>query len=109
MSQDQWIILCLKIALICGFISLVAWVIIYSRLARWWKNAIGLTLVAKTLLIAALFVPTTMSLFFHFSRLTSHIAGWVDVALIGLVTPVMIWRTVVWVKESRKDNEEVRP
>jgi hypothetical protein len=73
---------------------------VYTRLAKWWHNAIGRTLVVKTLLIAGLFVPTGLSLFFHFNRLTSFVAGWVDVTLIGAVTPVMIWRTVVWLKEA---------
>lgn len=94
----------LKVGVIAGFISLVGWVAVYTRLAKWWHNAIGRTLVVKTLLIAALLVPTGLSLFLHFNRLTSYVAGWVDVALIGLITPVMIWRTVVWVKESRKDK-----
>jgi hypothetical protein len=103
-SQQQAIILAFKIAVIAGFLSLVGWVVVYTRLAKWWKNSIGRTLVAKTLLLAALLVPTALSLFFKFNRLTSYVAGWVDVSLIGLISPVMIWRSVVWIKESRKDK-----
>lgn len=104
MTQEQAIILAFKIAVITGFLSLVGWVVVYTRLAKWWKNAIGRTLVVKTLLIAALLVPTALSLFLRFNRLTSYVAGWVDVSLIGLITPVMIWRSVVWIKESRTDK-----
>lgn len=98
MSQDQWIILLLKVSCLSGFLSLTAWVVIYSFLAPWWRNPIGRTLVAKTALVALLLVPTALSLFLHFNRLTSHIAAWIDVGLIGLITPVMIWRSVVWVR-----------
>lgn len=101
MSQDQWIILLLKIGCIAGFISLTGWVVIYTRLAKWWKNPIGRTLVSKTLLVAGLLVPTTLSLFFNLNRLTSHIAAWADVILIGAITPVMTWRSIIWLKVGK--------
>ena len=102
MSQDEAIILCFKIVSIAAVCSLIAWIAVYTRLAAWWRDPIGQTLVAKTALIAALLIPTILSLFFHFNRLTSHIAAWVDVVLIGLVSPVMIWRTAVWVHIHRE-------
>src|SRR5258708_38401307 len=93
MSQTQWIILCLKTGLISGEISLVAWVVLYSVLAAWWRNPIGRTLVAKTAPIARLFIPSILALFF---RPDFYIARWADVILLGVVTPGMIWRSVVW-------------
>lgn len=101
MTQAQWLILALKVALISGFVSLVAWVVLYSVLADWFRNPIGRTLVAKTALVAGMFVPSILSLFFHLSGHDSYIAGWVDVTLIGLVTPVMWWRCLVWVRLHR--------
>lgn len=101
MTQDQLIIIILKAGLITGFASLVLWIAVYTRLAPWWRDPVGRTLVIKTALIAAVFVPTTLSLFFQFSRLSSHIAAWVQVGLICLVTPVMLWRTVVWIQMDR--------
>lgn len=96
MTQEQWIVLALKVALISGFVSLIGWIALYSALAAWWSNPIGRTLVAKTALIAGLFVPSILALFFHLGKGDSYLAGWVDVALIGLVTPVMLWRSAVW-------------
>jgi hypothetical protein len=96
MTQAQWLVLTLRVALIAGFVSLVGWIVLYSVLADWWKNPIGRTLVAKTALIAGLFVPSILALFFRLGRQDSYIAGWVDVGLIGLVTPVMCWRSLVW-------------
>lgn len=101
MSEESLIILCLKVVLISGFCSLITWIAVYSRLAAWWRNPVGRTLVVKTLLIAALFVPTTLNLFFHLGRNHSLLIGWIDVGLIGAVTPVMVWRTVVWLRLSR--------
>jgi hypothetical protein len=95
-TQAQWLTLALKVALIAGFASLAGWVILYSLLASWRASPIGRTLVAKTTLIALLFVPTALSLFFRLNRLDSYIAGWVDASLIGLVSPVMWWRSLVW-------------
>lgn len=104
MTQDALIVLFLKIGLIAGAVSLFAWVAVYTWLTRGgaWRNPIGQTLIAKTLLIAGLFVPQILSLFFQLNRLDSHIAAWTDVTLIGLVTPVMTWRSLVWVRLSRR-------
>ena len=50
----------------------------------------------KTTLIALLFIPTTLALFFHLSRADSWAAGWVQVALIGLVSPGDVVAVAVW-------------
>lgn len=104
MTQDDLIILLLKIGLITGAVSLVGWVVVYSWLTKGaaWRNPIGQTLIAKTLLIAGLFVPQILSLFFNLNRLDSRISAWADVVLICAVTPVMIWRSAVWVRLSRR-------
>jgi len=99
--QDGLIILLLKIGCVSGFVSLVGWIGIYTWLAKWWRNPIGRTLVAKSLLLAALLVPTILSLFFHLSAATSERMAWVDVVLIGMIAPVMIWRSVVWIRVSK--------
>lgn len=98
MTQASWIILALKVACVTGVLSLTGWVVQYHLYThgKWRKNPIGRTLVTKTLLIAALLVPTALSLFFHFNRLTSYAAGWIDAVLIFLITPVMLWRMAVW-------------
>lgn len=102
-GQAQAITLCLKIGLIAGFASLISWVAVYTWLTKGgaWRNPVGLTLIVKSLLIAAMFIPTTLSLFFHLSKSSSLVAGWADVALIGAVGPVMAWRTLVWLRMAR--------
>ena len=100
MSQDAWILLSLKIGLVSGGIVLLWWVAVYSRLTKGgaWRNPIGLSLIIEALLVAGLFVPQILSLFFELNRFDSYIAAWTDVTLIGLVTPVMIWRTIAFLR-----------
>ena len=112
MTQEQVIILCLKVGLVAGFASIAVWVAVYSRLAAWWTSPLGRTLVIEALLIAGLFVPQILSLFFNLNRLDSRIAAWADVILIGAVTPVMAWRTAVFLRlgpsprrKSRKPDQ----
>jgi hypothetical protein len=92
----------LKAACICGFVSLIGWILLYTRLAPWWRNPIGRTLVAKTLLVACLLVPSTLAL--YFPTLNHVLVSWLDLVLIGLITPVMIWRSAVWIRlyQARK-------
>lgn len=85
-----------KIVLVTGFLSLIAWIVIYTAYQPWWKDQIGRTLVIKTALIAGMFIPSILALFFHLNRSDSVAAGWIDVMLIGAVTPVMLWRIMVW-------------
>lgn len=98
MSQDQAIILAFKIVEVTSVAAIAVFVACYSAWADWWTDAIGRTIVIKDLLLVIAFTPSILSLFFHFSRLTSHIAAWVDVAMIGLIAPVMTWRVFVFWK-----------
>ena len=107
MRQDQWILLLFKIVLIADLVALAAFAADYTRLAKWYKNPIGRTLVIETLLLGAALTPSVLSLFFTFNRLTSHIAAWVDLALFAGIAGVMAWRTVVFERIHRdKQNGE---
>jgi hypothetical protein len=100
LSQTQIIVLLLKIGLVSGLAAITGWIAVYHALTTggWRKNPVGRTLVIEALLIALLFVPQILSLFFDLTRLDSRIAAWSDVVLIGLVTPVMLWRVIVWLR-----------
>lgn len=107
MTEAQWITLLLKGGLVSGCCSIAAWIGVYTRLTRGrnFRNPIGRSLMLFAALVAALFVPFILSLFFRLNRLDSRIAAWVLVAVIGAVTPVMVSRTVVWIRESRADRQ----
>jgi hypothetical protein len=103
-KQEQILILCLRIVLIADLLSIVAFIVQYTRLAPWWRNQIGRTIVIKDILLLLLLMPSTLSLFFNFSRLSSNVAAWIDTGLFALMAPVMVWRTMVWQKISH-DSE----
>lgn len=96
MTQEQAIIPAFKVVEVSGLVTIAAFVTCYTRWAAWYRNAIGRTIVIKDLLLVIAFIPSVLSLFLNFSRLTSHIAAWSDIAMIGLISPVMIWRIVVF-------------
>lgn len=106
MNEDQWIVLLFKVVLITDVIAVIAFVVQYWRLAPWWRNQIGRTIVVKDILLAACLIPSIMSLFFKFSRLTSHVAAWIDLALFGLIAPVMCWRIIVWQRIHRDKRND---
>lgn len=106
MSQDSWLILLLKIVLIAGEVSIVGFIAQYTRLAPWWRSPVGRTIVIKDALLALVLLPTILSLFLSFNRLTSHIAAWVDVGLFALVAVVMGWRSWIWERIHRHGGGE---
>jgi hypothetical protein len=93
-----FIVLCGKIVLVSGFCSIVTWIAVYSRLAAWWRNPVGRALVTAKLLVAALFALSILGSVFH---LTGLFIEWLTVVLIGAMTPVMLWRTAVWLHLNR--------
>lgn len=98
------IIWLLRVILPADVLSLLVFVGVYTRLAPWWQSPMGITIVAKSTLLALALIPSILSLFLMFNRATSMAAAWVDVVLFGLIAPVMAWRTVAWVKASHDDH-----
>lgn len=101
MTQDNLILLLFKIVIVADLVTLAAFVAVYTRLAKWWANTIGRTIVIKDILLGAALTPSVLSLFLKFNRLTSHIAAWVDIALFAGIAAVMVWRCFVWGKLHR--------
>lgn len=94
----QVIVLLLKVFLISGFAALAGWVGLYTWLTRGaaWRNPVGQTLVIKSLLVACTFLVIALGAFFPWFGRHPFVTGWIDVGLIGGVTPVMCWRCWVW-------------
>ena len=98
MTQDQTIILLYRIAEFFAIATIVLFVAVYHRLAPWWRNPIGRTIVVKDLALLLALIPGVLSLFFDFNRVTSRIAAWFDLVCIMSIGVIMLWRTVVWIK-----------
>ena len=98
MSQDTAILLAFKVVEVASVVTIAAFVGCYSRWTRGkcWTNPIGQTIVAKDVALLLILIPSILSIFFQFNRLTSHIAAWFDVAAFGAVPVIMCWRILAW-------------
>lgn len=104
--MSHLLVLLFKVVIVADLVTLTVFVADYTRLARWWADPIGRTIVIKDLLLGAALTPSVLSLFFRFNRLTSQIAAWTDVALFAGIAGVMVWRTVVFERFHRAHRDE---
>jgi hypothetical protein len=102
MTQGDWIVLLLKIVFTADAAAIMIFIADYSRLAPWWRQPIGQTLVVKDILLLIPITLGLLSVFFHFNRLTSEVAAWMTVAAFGLIAPVMLWRTWLFEKVHKR-------
>lgn len=76
----------------------------YTWLQPWWRDSIGITIAIESFLIIFALVPSALSLFLHFNRLTSVVSGWFDVGDIFLVGAVILWRAIAFQVTSKKER-----
>lgn len=98
MTQMQWIILCFKVIDVAALVTIAAFVAYYTKLAPWYRNVIGRTIVLKDIALILVLIPSVLSLFMHFGRTTSLVVGWYDVTSFAMVPVIMVWRIAVWHK-----------
>lgn len=101
MTSPSLMILLTKIALIADMAAITAFVLDYSRLARWWANPVGRTIVIKDLFLLGVISLIVASVFFQFSRFTSEVASWIQLALLWGMAVAMLWRIVVFERIHR--------
>lgn len=98
--MDPAILLALKIVLPAAVASCLWFLGDYTNLSRpsggWWTDPVGRTLVLLDLLIVVTLIPACLSVFLHFNRLDNAVAGWLQVVLLGLITPLMLYRSVLF-------------
>ena len=102
MTQEQLIITCFRGDLIADLIAVILFTVIYSVLAPWWRNPIGRTLVMMDVLVGLAVLPTVLSLFWSFNRLTSLIAAWADVGIFAAIALVILARIPLWVRLHKR-------
>jgi hypothetical protein len=108
-TQDQAVVLCFKIVEIASVVTIGAFVACYSLWAKWRSNAIGRTIVYKDIAIILVLLPSILSIFVGFSRLTSHIAAWFDIGSFALVPAIMCWRIAVFWKIHKAAKQPEAP
>ncbi len=100
MSQDQAILLAFKVVEVASVVTIATFVACYTwwTKGKCWRNPIGQTIVAKDVALILVLIPSLLSIFLSFNRLTSHIAAWFDVASFAAVPVIMVWRVIAWRK-----------
>ncbi len=98
MTQDAVILLAFKVVEIASVVTIAAFIACYSRWAAWARNPIGRTIVLKDFALILVLIPSLLSIFINFNRLTSHIAAWFDIGSFALVPVIMVWRIFVFGK-----------
>lgn len=106
MTQASWLVLAFKVVEIASVVTITAFVGYYTKLAPWYKNPIGRTIVLKDLALILVLIPSILSLFFHFSRVTSYVAAWFDMISFAMVPVIMVWRIAVFRKIHKADDHE---
>ena len=101
MTSPSLLILLTKIALIADMAAIIAFVGDYSRLAPWWKNPVGRTIVIKDLFLLGVISLIVAPVFFQFSRFTSEVASWIQIILLGGMAIAMVWRILVFERIHR--------
>jgi hypothetical protein len=101
-SQAAWLVLALKVVLIADVAAVLAFIGDYSRLANWWSNPVGRTIVIKDFLLVLAFTPSILSLFFKFSRSSGIAAAWFDISVFAGIAAVMLWRVAVFERIHRR-------
>lgn len=101
MTQDQAIILGFKITEVASLTAIIAFIAYYTAVARWWRHPVGRTIVAKDVALILVLLPSVLSIFFRFNRLTSYVAAWFDIGSFALVPVIMGWRIWVWRRLDR--------
>lgn len=107
MTQQAWLALGFKIIDVAAVVAIAAFVGYYTKIANWWANPVGRTIVLKDLALILVLIPSILSLFFHFSRLTSYIAAWFDMGAFALVPVIMVWRIIVWRKIHKAGSDNL--
>lgn len=94
MRPPVLIIILLRIFMSTSLLCSLAWIVDYSR-QRGWHNIVGRNLLTKTVIITVLLMIGLLTSLFRFSLDVELFLGWVYVALLAAIGPVMVWRMVV--------------
>lgn len=105
MTQDQWVVLAFRVVLIAAEAGAVLFAGVYTFLARWHKNPVGKSVVIVDALLGAGLLPSILSLFLQFNRLTSRVSAWLDVAIFGIMAAGLLHRAALWPKLHYGDGK----
>lgn len=87
--------------------AIVVWVIQYSKLAPWWRNFIGISIVGLAVCLLLVYIPSLLALawpaqFAHFA--TARWYTWLAIIIVNLTALFMVTRIVTWDYIRRQRN-----
>jgi hypothetical protein len=108
MTQEQLIILGLKIATIVVISGCAAWVIRYHVRTRGgvWHDSIGRSQVFRAIFAAGEAVPFALAAFFRFSTLGNQIGSWAFIGFLFLGGLAYWWLFVVFKRDDPDRPQE---
>lgn len=93
-------------------ISVMLFLVVYTRFAAWWKNPVGRTIVALDVALLLLLIPDTIKLALgrQLPFFLSAAWGWIivgDIFFIGLIalSRVWVWRKIWKAGKSSRAND----
>lgn len=90
------------------FFTSVAFIVVYTVFARWWRSAFGRSMVAFDAALSLALLPSVVHHITGTSSVESAPFAWFTVASLGAVPCVIAWRTVIVVRAqlNRQKHDE---
>lgn len=107
MADNSTILEISRIAITEDVVFILAFLIQYTTLAKWWRHAIGATLVVKDILLLLALGADGMMLFWP--GMPPSWAPWLTLTLVSLIGPIIGWRIAAFAsyhRRHREDNED---
>lgn len=98
-TVEEWLY---RIGLTAATVLPVAFTIVYSTRARWWRNEVGTAVVLAALSIVPTAFPLAYAFWFDNGMITASWLGWLEVSgpvLSALALARMCW---IWLRISRE-------
>lgn len=95
-----------KIAVEGIFYSALGFVIVVSVWWPWWKSQLGWSIIAKSLALAVAVLPAMITYWFG-PGVYKEVPwlGWVAIAALWVIPPILAWRAVVIWQAQRKARD----
>lgn len=98
MSGVWWLDLYAKVVEIAALTLGAAFVVQYTWYSPWWRDAVGLTIVAEVVAVWLSVAPSVIESFFSLTQAERSSIRWMNISFVALVPIIFAWRILVWRK-----------
>jgi hypothetical protein len=93
---------------IVTFCASLAFIVLYSLVAPWWRSALGRNLVAFDATLALTLLPSVIHHAFGATSAESTFFAWFTITAFALVPCVITWRAVIMVRMQLDPSHDER-